>query len=65
MPVSMQKIAFFVPQRWALDAVQKLQSGLGFEGIMMNLAILLAFSAALLLVAIYRFARTGNIQKFV
>lgn len=65
MGETMRKIAFFVPQRWALDAIQKLQSGSNLEGIAMNLVILLAFTAALLLVATYRFARTGNMQKFV
>ena len=65
MGEAMRKISFFVPQRWALDAIQKLQSGISFEGIAMNLVILLAFTAALTLVAIYRFARTGNMQRFV
>ena len=65
MPDIMQKIGYFVPQRWAMDAVLKLQSG-GEQGdIVINLVILAAFAAALLLTAIFRFSRTQNLQKFV
>jgi ABC-2 type transport system permease protein len=63
MSEAIRKIAFFVPQTWALDAIRKLQAGT--ENIAINLAILLAFAAALFLVAIYKFARTENVQKFV
>lgn len=65
MPEAMQKIAFFVPQRWALDAIQKIQYGQDFGAIAINLAVLLAFSAALFVTAVYRFSRTESIQKFV
>lgn len=65
MPEAMQKTAFFVPQRWALDAIQKIQSGLDFGAIAMNLAVLLAFSAALFAIATYRFSRTEDMRKFV
>lgn len=65
MPETMRKIAYFVPQRWALEAVQKLQTGSGFEGIAINLVILFAFAAAMILIAVYRFARSGNVERFV
>lgn len=65
MPDVMKKIAFFMPQWWSLDAIRKLQLGGGFEVIGMNLVILAAFAAALLLGAIYRFSRTNDVQKFV
>ncbi len=65
MPEIMQKIAFFMPQWWTLDAIKKMQVGGGFDTIGMHLVILLAFAAALLLGAIYRFSRTNGVQKFV
>ena len=65
MPDIMQKISYFVPQRWAMSAIQKLQAG-GVQGdILMNLLILAAFAAALLLIATYKFSRSSNVQKFV
>lgn len=65
MPDVMKKIAFFTPQWWTLDAIKKVQTGGSLYTIMINLAILLAFAAALLLIAIYRFSRANNVQKFV
>lgn len=65
MPDIMQKIGYFVPQRWAMNAIQKLQTGGGQGDIFMNLLILAAFAVALVLIAIYRFSRTTNLQKFV
>lgn len=65
MPDFMQKISYFVPQRWAIDAIQKLQAGGGQGDIAINLVILAAFAAAFILIAIYRFSRSGNLRKFV
>lgn len=65
MPEFMRKIAFFTPQWWTLDAIRKIQMGNGFENILINLAILAAFAAALLMISIYRFSRSNNVQKFV
>ncbi len=65
MPDFMQKIGYFVPQRWAIDAIRKLQAAGAAADISLNLLILVAFAAALFLVAIYRFSRTINMQKFV
>lgn len=64
MPDIMQKIGYFVPQRWAMNAINKLQTGGTQSDIYMNLLILAAFAAALLLIAVYRFSRTNNTQKF-
>ncbi|RJE47475.1 MULTISPECIES: ABC transporter permease [unclassified Dehalobacter] len=65
MPETMQKIAHFMPQWWALDAIQKIQDGGNMTEILMNIAILIAFTAAFFLIAVYRFARESNVQKFV
>ncbi len=65
MPEFMQKLSRFVPQWWAMNAIQKLQQGSEPASILINLLILASFAAALLLVATYRFSRTDNVQKFV
>lgn len=65
MPDFMQKIGYFVPQRWAMDAITKLQYGGAQADIAINLLILSAFAVALILVAVYKFSRSANMQKFV
>jgi ABC-2 type transport system permease protein len=65
MPEFMQKIGYFVPQRWALNAIYLLQTGGGQNDILMDLLILAAFAAALVLTAVFKFSRSNNVQRFV
>lgn len=65
MPDMMQKIAHFMPQWWVIDAIQHIQSGGRLTDILINIAILLAFTAAFFLLAIFRFSREENVQKFI
>ncbi|MEH7745595.1 ABC transporter permease, partial [Neobacillus drentensis] len=60
-----QKIADFLPQRWTLDTLTKLQEGNAMSGLYMNFIILFAFAAAFFLIAIYRFSRNHTTQNFV
>lgn len=48
MPDYMQKIANFVPQKWAIDAAGKLASGGEFESVIIHIGILLLFAVVLL-----------------
>lgn len=65
MPEIMKKISYFMPQRWALDAVQKMQRGGSVEDIIMNFAVLLAFAGVFFSVAVYKFRITDDTTKFV
>lgn len=65
MPEFMQKISYFMPQRWAISAVEKLQANADVTGIYLNLLVLAAFALTLILVSIYKFSRTNNLQRFV
>ncbi len=65
MPDFMQKISYFMPQRWAIMAVNRIQTGGTFEDVLLNLLVLAIFATALILVAIYKFSRTSNVQRFV
>lgn len=65
MPEFMQKISYFMPQRWAMEAIEKLQAGGDEAGIYLNLLVLGAFALALILIASYKFSRTASLQKFV
>lgn len=65
MPEFMQKLSRFVPQWWAIDAIQDLQNGHGLADILFNLLILAGFAAALLLIATYKFSKDDNVRKFI
>ncbi|WP_433744639.1 ABC transporter permease [Falsibacillus pallidus] len=65
MPDAAQKIAEFLPQHWALSAIEKLQKGISIGSIYLNILILLAFALAFFLVAIYRFGRNNNARNFI
>ncbi|HEX2947490.1 MAG TPA: ABC transporter permease [Clostridia bacterium] len=65
MPEFMRKLSYFMPQRWAMEALEKLQAGDGISGVYLNLFVLFAFALALMLISAYKFSRTSNVQKFV
>lgn len=65
MPEFMRKLSYFMPQRWAIEAFEKLQAGDSMAGIYLNLFVLFAFALALMLISAYKFSRTSNVQKFV
>lgn len=65
MPTSIQKIADFLPQRWTLDTLTKLQEGNTFSSLYLNIMILFAFAIAFFLIAIYKFSRNNDVRNFV
>ena len=55
-PEWLQTLSLFVPPRWAIDGLAAMTwRGLGFEAALAPMGVLLAFSAALFAVAIWRF----------
>ncbi|MEJ9212657.1 ABC transporter permease [Bacillus smithii] len=65
MPKTIQKVADFLPQRWTLDTITKLQDGHSFSSLYLNLLILFSFAIAFFLIAIYRFSRNKHTRNFV
>lgn len=65
MPAIMQKISYFIPQRWALDAVQALQRGAAFHDVAGNLVVLMAFAAVFFVLSAYRFSTTDDVSRFI
>lgn len=65
MPKAVQKVADFLPQRWLLDTVSKLQQGIPFSELYLNILILFAFAIAFFLIAIYKFGRNNDARNFV
>ncbi|MBE5105209.1 ABC transporter permease [Bacillus thuringiensis] len=65
MPKAVQKVADFLPQRWLLDTISKLQQGTPFSELYLNILILFAFAIAFFLIAIYKFGRNNDARNFV
>ncbi|MFD2074129.1 ABC transporter permease [Geobacillus jurassicus] len=65
MPAFLQRAAYFMPQRWALDLLVKLQEGRSFGSLYLHLLILLAFALAFFLLAVYKFSRNQQSGQFV
>ncbi|WP_440603119.1 ABC transporter permease [Bacillus sp. GB_SG_008] len=65
MPASVQKVAEFLPQRWLLDTITKLQQGTHFADLYLNILILFAFAIAFFLIAIYKFGRNNDARNFI
>ncbi|KAB2377816.1 MULTISPECIES: ABC transporter permease [Bacillus] len=65
MPSAVQKVANFLPQRWLLDTISKLQQGIPFSELYLNILILFAFAIAFFLIAIYKFGRNNDARNFV
>lgn len=65
MPKAVQKIADFLPQRWTLDTISKLQDGSQLGSLYLNILILLAFALAFFLIAVYKLGRNNSVKSFV
>ncbi|QPA31151.1 ABC transporter permease [Thermaerobacillus caldiproteolyticus] len=65
MPAFVQKIADFLPQRWALDTLLKLQQGHHFGSLYLNMMILFSFALAFFLIAAYKFGRNNSVRNFL
>ncbi|MBD8498391.1 ABC transporter permease [Paenibacillus arenosi] len=51
----MQRISYYVPQRWVLDAIDKLEAGAAFEAVLLPIGILLLFTIIFLGVGVSTF----------
>jgi len=65
MPEAVKRVAEFMPQRWLLDAITRLQAGDAFTSLGMNALILLAFALVFSLIAVYRFSRNDDTRIFI
>ncbi|WP_419873388.1 ABC transporter permease [Candidatus Pristimantibacillus sp. PTI5] len=65
MPETMQQLAHFLPQYWLLDTFSDLQQGVSLGELYLNLIILIAFSVALSLIAVYKFGRNNDTRSYI
>lgn len=65
MPDFMQTLSYFMPQRWALLAIESLQAGAAFSQVLINILVLIAFALALFTVSAYKFKTSDDLTSFV
>lgn len=65
MSKTMQQIANFLPQTWALESIRQLQNGKTFLEIMPLLGILVAFSLAFFLIGMYKMKSSESVKSFI
>ncbi|TQR44048.1 ABC transporter permease [Paenibacillus popilliae] len=65
MPEMLRRISDFMPQSWALQSIDKLQSGEAMGNIWFQLTILFAFAVVFFLIATYKFGRNNDTRNFV
>lgn len=65
MPKFMQNISYLTPQRWALSAVDKIQKGFNFDKILINIIVLILYSAVFFAIAGLRLRKLKSVEKFV
>lgn len=64
MPKALQKISDFIPQKWAIDAITKIEETPN-HNILLNVGILIAFAIAFILIAAYRMKISDKTADFV
>jgi ABC-2 type transport system permease protein len=65
MPEAIRDIANFLPQRWLLDAVDRLQLGASLPDLALHALILLGFAAVFSLAAIYKFGHNRDTRTYI
>jgi ABC-2 type transport system permease protein len=65
MPKAAQQIADFLPQRWVMKAIEKLQEGSHFDQVFIHLVLILSFALTFFVIAAYRFSRDENVKTFI
>lgn len=65
MPTVLQKIADFLPQRWALEAIEKIQQGKNLTDILVNLVVILLLGFVLFIFSAYRIGKNNSVKSVI
>ncbi|EYE88083.1 multidrug ABC transporter ATP-binding protein [Fervidicella metallireducens AeB] len=65
MPEIMRKFANFLPQKWTLEAIEKLQMGYKIEDIRYHIIVILSFALTFFMIAAFNFNRRRDTKNFV
>ena len=61
----MGKIANFFPQNWTIQAIQKLQAGIDYRGVIFYIILNLISAVVLFSIAIYKFDNEEKNNGFI
>lgn len=64
MPNSLQKVSNFVPQKWAIDAITKIQNGGSLYSIRLNLLIIMLFALVFFLISAYKISKRNSLVSY-
>ncbi len=64
MPNAIQRVSDFVPQKWAIEALSKLQSGQSLYDIKLNLFVLLVFALVFFSITAVKMKNIEKVSKF-
>lgn len=65
MPEKVQKISNFIPQKWVIQAIEKLQSGGGLNNIKFNILILAGFALVFFALSAFKMKNTDKTGSFI
>ncbi|WP_424610429.1 ABC transporter permease [Caldanaerobacter sp.] len=65
MPETLQKLSDFIPQKWAIDAIEKIQMGGSLSNVYIDIIILLAFALTFILLGIYKIKTSEKMGDFI
>lgn len=65
MPEYMQKLSYFLPQRWLIVAIEKVQSTGMFTKALPSIAIMFGFAILFFLISIFKFKSNNSVNNFV
>lgn len=65
MPKYMQKLADFLPQNWALEAIKQLQNGKSLFEVIPYLGIVIGFALVFFLIAMYKMKSNEDAKIFI
>ncbi|EKO1913316.1 ABC transporter permease [Clostridium botulinum] len=65
MPKFMQNLASFTPQKWAIDAIFKINTGANFKDIGINMLILILFASTFFIITVYKLKMENKTEEFI
>ncbi|APH14936.1 ABC-2 type transporter family protein [Clostridium sporogenes] len=65
MPKFMQNLASFTPQKWAIEAIFKINTGANFKNIGINMLILILFASTFFIITVYKLKMENKTEEFI
>ncbi|KOR25334.1 ABC transporter permease [Clostridium sp. L74] len=65
MPKFMRNLASFTPQKWAIDAIFKINTGANFKDICIDMLILILFASTFFIITVYKIKMENKTEEFI